>query len=109
MMTSLGPGRATAINNLGEVAGNNKSFGYLYSNGTFTNLGSLAGNFDFLTLPNGINDFGDVVGTSSNGITYRGFVYKGGNMVPLPDFFTARDINNRGEIVGEISFEPGPV
>ena len=93
-----------AINNRGQVAGTSEvAYGspaehaFLYENGIMTDLGTLGGLYSF---PNGINDFGDVVGISgpSNG-PMRGFIYTGGHMTQF-NLATLEGINNRGQLIG---------
>jgi len=108
-MESFSP---VAINNSGQIAGNYQKYGlnhaYLYSNGEYTDLGSLS-----IAQPSyatGINDFGKVVGGSNTtvgglGIT-RAFLYSNGSMKDLGALSQnsssyAYGINNNGKIVGQ--------
>jgi probable HAF family extracellular repeat protein len=74
------------------------------SAGTFTDLGTLGGT---RTLPLGMNDLGDVVGSSflAGDTVSRPFLWSGGVMQQLPllpghTLGSARAINNLGQIVG---------
>jgi probable HAF family extracellular repeat protein len=89
--------RAIAINNHGDIVLDVTlyridvdSFVYSYANGTSTPV--YAGMF---TLAEGINDFGDLVGSGGGP---GGFFYSGGKVTPLPQ--VAYSINNSGQIVG---------
>jgi probable HAF family extracellular repeat protein len=108
---------ASAINNLGEVAGwytyyigysnNTQTDGFLWKNGTMVNLPTLGGNF---VQPCGINDAGQVVGYSSTSTgTLGAFLWTNGTIQNLNDLISANsgwtlywanDINNSGQIVG---------
>jgi probable HAF family extracellular repeat protein len=64
-LLDLGPGDAFGINNKGQVVGRTVTdhvFAFLYSGGTMTDLGSFGGSN---TVPNAINDMGQVVGFST--------------------------------------------
>ena len=79
------------INNLGQIVGNSSAGSFLLSGGNFTRLNLPA-------PPNGINDFGQIVGGN--------FIYSGGSYTTLnagPGIFdstTASGINNAGQVVG---------
>jgi probable HAF family extracellular repeat protein len=124
-LTTLGTfGEAQAtlrdINNVGQIIGSSTnglsgtaatSTPFVYQNGQYSAIGSLGGNTG---STNGINEFGDVVGSSqiANG-TNHGYVYIGGQLTDLNDLVTipltyngavvtltsAVSINNFGEIV----------
>jgi probable HAF family extracellular repeat protein len=117
------------INNSGAVVGRlntgttNASFHpFLFQNGTTTDLGTLfPGNSSAVGAAFGINSEGVIVGFSAAGgavigpppvlpINPRAFVYAGGTMVDLNTrlpascanwtLVLAKDINDRGQIVG---------
>lgn len=93
---------ARAINTSGQIAGSTPSAGWIYD-GTFHDLGSLGGGG---TQALGMNEAGVVVGYSylSDQVTYRGFIYSGGPLMPLGTLggsgSQALDINALGQVVG---------
>lgn len=104
---------ALDINNLGQISGNSQTpatnpsprlNGFLYNDGTMTNLGVLPGSNNF-SRGYSLNDSGVVVGESDNNIS-RAFVYQNGIMTGLTrlagdnDRGVAHGINNAGIIVG---------
>ena len=101
----------TGINNSGQVVGTitnsqgNNTYAFLYSNGTFTNLGNFSSHFN-VSDAFGINAGGQVVGSSetSNG-NYDAFLYSNGKMTDLGclsgvGLARATGINNSGVVVG---------
>ena len=101
---------ALGINNLGEIAGyyssaDLRNHAVLYRNGVATNLGPF--DADAISIATGINDLGMVTGDASHSflIPYSAFLYSNGVMTELHPFGSsesyARDINNKGQIVGE--------
>jgi probable HAF family extracellular repeat protein len=102
---------ATGINNLGQVSGYSIGFdgpanhyhAWLYSNGALTRLGTLGGP---QSQAFGVNDSGQVIGTSTtatSGLT-RAFLYTNGSMQDLGDLgggqTFASGVNNSGQVVG---------
>jgi len=93
---------ARAINTSGQIAGSTLSAGWIFD-GTFHDLGSLGGG---RTQALGMNEAGVVVGDSylPDQVTYRGFIYSGGPLVPLGTLggsgSQALDINALGQVVG---------
>jgi probable HAF family extracellular repeat protein len=74
---------------------------------TITDLGTFSGNTFF--RPVGLNDSGQVVGTSYGASTgYHAFLYSGGKMVDLglPAGSVPYGINSSGQIVGTINYDP---
>lgn len=97
---------ASAINNNGQIVGWAKIEGdrhaFLYSNGAFSDLGTLGGDSSFGT---GVNDAGQVVGYAETATkTPHAFLYDNGNKIDLgtlgADKSYATGINNGGQVVG---------
>jgi probable HAF family extracellular repeat protein len=106
-VTSYGfSGVATAINNFGQAVGYSYLDGvnrhaFIYQKGTLRDLGCLQGDDGpCTTYAFGINDQGQVVGSSG-----RAFLYSNGVMNDISPFGSlasyARGINNQGQVVGE--------
>jgi probable HAF family extracellular repeat protein len=100
-VTDLGGLAPTAINNSGQVVGADGGNAFLYSGGVLHYLGSLGGT---PTQAYGINNLGQVVGTTSNG---SAFLYSNGTMAGLAGtlpggFFAtcANGVNDSGQAVG---------
>lgn len=113
IMTDLDPqgtqSVANAINDHGQAVGISRIDGhsraYLWQNGTATDLGVLAGN---TADARGINNNGDIVGTSSTGGDWsHAFIYRSGQMTDLGagalSYSQAVGINEKGEIAGALS------
>lgn len=109
-----GPQQTLAINDLGQVAGtlysnSGADSAFLYSNGAFTNLGSL---LPGQSLAVGINNNGQVIGSAGlgTGSAPYAFLYDNGSITNLTAM-TASDpngpllavsaINDQGQIAGE--------
>ncbi|HVK95573.1 MAG TPA: hypothetical protein VM571_12695 [Noviherbaspirillum sp.] len=112
-------GFPTDMNNAGDIVGTiivtspppraplgtmGKETAFLYRNGTITDLGTLGGT---LVNARGINNKGDIVGTSvvnSRTGELHGFVYSNGNMRDFNElggnFIALQDINDAGQIIG---------
>jgi probable HAF family extracellular repeat protein len=111
---AFGPANSTAtgINNEGEVAGGFYPNGlpeqaFLYSQGKFTQLGTLGGGFSNAAA---LNDDGAVVGASAtaDGRTHA-YLYENGRMTdltPAAENSAAVDINNVGQVVGIADNQP---
>lgn len=103
---------ATGISNAGAVAGDYfvnglPSRAFLYSEGEFTNLGTLGGSYSSAVA---LNDDGAVVGTSytQDGRNHV-FLYQNGKMsdlTPAAENSTVVDINNLGQVVGTVDNRP---
>ena len=100
------------MNDQGQVVGyasliNDEVFdAFLWRNGVMLDLGRLPG--DFVAIGSGINENGEVVGTSF-GAHPRAFIWKRGQMIDLNTLISpssgwqlglAQAINKRGQIVG---------
>lgn len=96
-------GQPTAINDSGQIVGNNGNTAFLYSGGSIHNLGTFGGNS---STANAINDLGQVVGGAyTSGGVQDAFLYSGGsmqNLGTLPGAFGsyATSINDSGQVVG---------
>ena len=120
LSSALPYSQAQGINNSGEIVGWSHNLGetdepFLYKNGTFTDLGNLGGPANAY----GINNLGQVVGTSSlspscsvsDSISFctSAFLYENGAMIDLNTLLpqnsgwhltSAMAINDEGQIVG---------
>jgi uncharacterized membrane protein len=86
-------GQARAINDRGQVVGTKSGAGHvLWDKGEITPLGFAAG-----IGPTAINNRGQVVGLYGHGSTY---LWDNGEVITLP--FTPFDINDRGQVVGQL-------
>ncbi len=101
--------QAEAINNVGAITGSVHNIGvgaqaFLYSNGTVSELGMLAGATRSYGI--GLNDLNQVVGVSTiAGVHSRATLWDNGSMVDLGvlagyESSGAADINNIGQAVG---------
>lgn len=108
-LAALGAIEASGINDSGQVVGialraDNSSYGFIYANGSMTDLG-LPGNY---TITRGINNAGQSVGYYGGygGITspQRAFLYSNGTAVDIGSLgggdSLANDINEHGQVVG---------
>lgn len=98
-----------AVNASGQITGSTGPGGdsgnsgvFIYSNGSFTYLGTLGGNSG---IGNGINASGQVAGYSTDAVgTYRAFISKGDTLVDIGDLgggtAVAYAINDAGAVVG---------
>lgn len=112
----VSPGNADAINASGQVTGvgslagtGSAQSGYLYSNGTITNLGYLAPS-NPSTYPYAINASGQVTGASRYSTTDtdfdgHAFLYSNGQMTDLGALAGTTSIgygiNDQGQVTGE--------
>lgn len=116
-VTYLGPEGSIAreINDSGQAIVNAEDHAFLYFKGSMTNLGTLGG---LRSEALGINNSGQIVGYS---LTKSGdplaFIYSGGLMLDLNSLLvdktgwileSASAINNRGQIVGNGTFNRQP-
>jgi probable HAF family extracellular repeat protein len=114
-MMDVGLVQPSAINDSGQIAGSFVFSGspqtgvvthaFLDSAGVFMDLGSLGGQYTYTT---GINNAGEVVGTSylPGASNWHAFLYSAGTMKDLGTlnggpFSEALGINNSGQIVGD--------
>jgi len=95
----LGLATPAGLNDRGQVILNTSTDAYLYTSGTFTDLGSLTGSSE--TLATSINNSGQVALTTYNGP----FLYTSGAVQPFPfppgviSLYT-QQINNLGQVAG---------
>ncbi len=123
VITDLGaPGWATCakrINDHGQIMGtyNHSAYGrtryhaFFWDQGVFTDLGMLANNADAI-WPLDMNNRGQIVGSGRTYYNYgsQPFLWEQGRLIPLaPVSGEARDINDRGEIVGYIVADDGAI
>jgi MYXO-CTERM domain-containing protein len=100
---------ATQINDAGVVIGRGDRWdtdahhAFMYAGGVTTDLGALDATTDY-SEAFGINNYGDIVGTSLDGSSvYHAVLYSHGTMHDLGSFdgfAEAYDINNLGRVVG---------
>lgn len=120
VMTDLGvPGslsHGNGINNQNQIVGTYfvpggspfQPHAFIYHQGTFTDLGTLGGGSSYAY---GINDAGQIVGTSDAGSGVgNAFVYQNGSMVAVPtgngsNGSDALAINNHGAVTGRGGIE----
>ncbi len=101
-VTDLGAGSsALSINGMGDVAGGN-GHAFVYSNGKFTDLGTLGGGN--WSQAYGINDSGMVAGYGSTANGFRAFTWTPGTGLSLLGTLGgnsyAMSINNLGQVAG---------
>lgn len=128
-MTDLGTlgggnSRVRAVNELGQVTGYSDtdhssmqtSHGFVYANGHMTDLGVLPGKIYSMGL--GINNHGEVVGTSGWSNQQSAFLYDGTKMLDLNDYLdpslklkltTALAINDSGQILAQGIYRDGDI
>jgi probable HAF family extracellular repeat protein len=116
-ITDIGSIYPYNINNLGQVVGhyNTEINGdptvrsFIYSDGTLTDLGTISSDPRAQSWANGINDFGEVVGSANTvyvGSRFHAYFYRDGVMEdidtigPDDEQSEAWVINNRGMVVG---------
>jgi probable HAF family extracellular repeat protein len=100
---------ATAINQLGDIAGDSETPGglqhaYLWHDGFMTDLGTLGTPGSTRSQANGINSRGQVVGWAYlDSGTYHAFLYENGVMTDIgtgTGWSSATDISELGRVVG---------
>lgn len=106
-ITDVGGCEALAISNNGKVAGQcgsgSSALGFFWENGVMQSLGTLGGSW---SVAYGVNDDGQVVGSSLMGTGYSGaFLWQNGSMQNLGSLggngpSGALAINNAGQVVG---------
>ena len=109
-MTDLGiSGQGYGVNASGQVVGLSGLHAFLYSAGTTTDLGTFGKQADFSSYASGINDAGQIAGSSdllaAGGRTEHAFLYTGGVMKDLGTFGGTSSrgygINASGQVVGD--------
>ncbi len=108
---------ANGINDLDHVAGVSGSLGsfrgVIWKNGETIDLGALPGGSN--SIASEINDLGQVAGEGDSHSVLRGFIWHNGVMTDLGEIpggsraVSPRDINNRGQIVGQAVIPAGEV
>jgi probable HAF family extracellular repeat protein len=115
LFTTLVGSLATGINDSGQIVGTNGQGAFLYSGGTYTSINVPV---DFTnrfseTLPYGINNAGQVVGSFAdfNAHQDHGFLLTSGQFsfldVPASTGTAARGINNLSQVVGNYGVGSG--
>jgi probable HAF family extracellular repeat protein len=113
---SVGASYATGINTSGQIVGwssilSGATDAFIYSNGTITNIGVLPGsvNTGFASGANGINDAGQVTGTTldtlPSPVAQYAFIYDSGTWT-LIGFGDGFAINAKGQVTGILSSTP---
>ena len=116
-ITDLGSIYPSDINNLGQVIGyfgtvidgSSTVRSFIYNNGELTDLGTISSDLRAQSWANGINDFGQVVGSANTGYegsNFHAYLYSNGVMKdidtigPYDEESEAYVINNRGVVLG---------
>src|SRR5919202_1756487 len=111
-----GSSRGYGINDLGQVVGysylasntnSGSSEAFLWQSGTMTGLGNLIGGYS--NTAHRINNAGQIAGVlrnTSGSFTYDGFLLQNGNVTQLSNIYPY-DMNNQGQIVGDIGADIG--
>ena len=100
-MTYIGAFSPKAMNNLGQVVGNDATQAVLYNGSGLSYLGSPSGR----SFAYGINDSGQIVG--EYGSTQAFSYYNGAYTTIGPANSSATGINNAGQITGNVSTDDG--
>ena len=104
---------ATAINNKGEVVGwsltkDGNTHAFLWKNGQMSDIGLASSGCDAFSFSRAINDRGQVAGTCASGAAVHASLWENGLVTDLGipgspgDMSGALDINERGQVVGQI-------
>lgn len=105
-----------ALNNAGQVVGQDGNHAFLYSGDGLQDLGTLPAPFDYSSEAYGINTAGQVVGDSTNDGLPHAFLFSAGGKLDLNPFFTnptsieseATCINGAGWVAGWYGTSAGP-
>lgn len=116
VITDLGiPGytsMASRINERGQIEGTYANYGafraFFWENGVFTDLGMLSDTAQAI-WPADLNNQGQIVGSGriERDQGARPFLWENGQLTALADSGSAHDINDKGQIVGDIHLEDG--
>jgi probable HAF family extracellular repeat protein len=102
-----GSATAVALNDKGQAIGRSGDHGFLWQNGTMTDLGTLPKRPSAAYWPKDINNQGQVVGSvfGENNENWRSWVWENGRMTDLATlgggYAQVTDINERSQIVGQ--------
>jgi len=107
----LGINDSSQVTGFSFITGNTYFHAFLYSGGSMIDLGVLPPPHNFNSFGNGVNNSGDVTGSS--GFTAHAYLYSGGPMIDTGtlggDQAAGFAINDSGQITGYSQITPGQI